>query len=136
MKKKLPLTKRTRDLFVLVHEMEVDYPGQDRRPEGITSTLIDEGEPGGFTAMARTVGMPPAIAVKLLLTGELPLTGSFIPTHPSIYVPVLREMRKHSPLGDAYPMLRPVDRRQIVADRAREHGEPVGQELVEIEALA
>jgi len=94
LKKKLPLTNRTRDLVVLAHEMEVDYPGQDRRPEGITSTLIDEGEPGGFTAMARTVGMPPAIAVKLLLTGELPLTGSFIPTHPSIYVPVLREMRK------------------------------------------
>ena len=29
------------------------------------------GEPGGFTAMARTVGWPTAIASKMILDGEL-----------------------------------------------------------------
>jgi saccharopine dehydrogenase (NAD+, L-glutamate forming) len=38
------------------------------------------------------VGLPAAIAAKLRLTGELPLTGCHIPTHPAIYVPILREL--------------------------------------------
>jgi hypothetical protein len=77
---------------VLVHELEVDYPGKRRAPERITSTLVSKGEAGGFTAMAKTVGLPTAAAVRLLLDGELPLTGCHIPTHPSIYEPVLREL--------------------------------------------
>ncbi len=44
--------------------------------------------------MARTVGLPTATAAKLLLEGELRLTGSQIPTHPSIYEPVLGEIAK------------------------------------------
>jgi len=51
-----------RDLVVLVHEFVAAYP--DHR-EHITSTLIDYGEPGGDTAMARTVGLPAAIGARL-----------------------------------------------------------------------
>ncbi|KAA3611777.1 MAG: saccharopine dehydrogenase [Planctomycetota bacterium] len=91
---KLPLGPEDRDMVVLVHELEVEYPGQNRRREKVTSTLVDRGEPGGFTAMAKTVGLPTAIAARLLLQGDLPLTGSHIPTHPSIYEPVLREIAK------------------------------------------
>ncbi len=90
--RKLPLEPGQRDLVVLVHELEVDYPGQDRPSETITSTMVERGEPDGFTAMARTVGLPTAVTVKLLLEGGIPLTGSQIPTHPSIYEPVLREI--------------------------------------------
>jgi saccharopine dehydrogenase-like NADP-dependent oxidoreductase len=91
-KNKLPLTPELRDMVVLVHELEVEYPRDDRPPERVRSTLVVEGEVGGFTAMSRTVGLPVAIAAKLLLRDELPLTGSFIPTHPSIFEPVLREI--------------------------------------------
>jgi alpha-aminoadipic semialdehyde synthase len=42
--------------------------------------------------MARTVGQPAAIAVRLLVRGELPLTGCRIPTHPAIYEPILAEL--------------------------------------------
>lgn len=89
---KLPLGPEQRDMVVLLHELQVDYPDQDRPAETITSTMVEYGEPGGFTAMARTVGLPTAVTVKLLLEGEIPLTGSQIPTHPSIYEPVLREL--------------------------------------------
>ena len=34
-------------------------------------------------------GLPAAIAAQLLLTGDLPMTGSYIPTHPAIYSPIL-----------------------------------------------
>ncbi len=94
MSRKLPLEPGQRDMVVLVHELEVDYPDQDRPSETITSTMVERGEPDGFTAMARTVGLPTAVAVKLLLEGGIPLTGSRIPTHPSIYQPVLRELAK------------------------------------------
>jgi len=92
LERKLPLADDKRDVVVLVHELEVAYPGGERAPERVTSTLVSEGEAGGFTAMSRTVGLPTAAAVRLLLDGELPLTGCHIPTHPSIYEPVLREL--------------------------------------------
>ncbi len=89
---KLPLTPEMRDMVVLVHELDVEYPGDERPAELIRSTLVVEGEAGGGTAMARSVGLPVLIAVKLLLGGELSLTGCLIPTHPAIYTPVLRRI--------------------------------------------
>jgi hypothetical protein len=57
--------------------------------------MIDYGTPGGFTAISRTVGLPIAVAAKLLLRGDLPLTGCQIPTHPAVYGPVLRELTQN-----------------------------------------
>jgi saccharopine dehydrogenase (NADP+, L-glutamate forming) len=94
LKQKLPLLPNMRDMVILMHELDVEYPGRSRRPERITSTLVAEGEAGGFTAMAKSVGLPCAIAAQLVLEGEISLTGSHIPTHPSIYGPVLREIAK------------------------------------------
>jgi saccharopine dehydrogenase-like NADP-dependent oxidoreductase len=90
--RKLPLGPEQQDMVVLVHEFVVEYPDQDRPSETITSTMVERGEPGGFTAMARTVGLPTAVTVKLLLEDAIPMRGSQIPTHPSIYEPVLREI--------------------------------------------
>jgi saccharopine dehydrogenase (NADP+, L-glutamate forming) len=90
--RKLMLSPDATDIVILQHRFTVRYPDEDDRRERITTTLVGHGEPGGPTAMARTVGMPAAIAAKLLLDGDLPLTGCHIPTHPAIYVPVLREL--------------------------------------------
>jgi saccharopine dehydrogenase-like NADP-dependent oxidoreductase len=92
---KLPLGPDGRDIVVIVHEMEIDYPDNGgREPQQITSTLVAESNAPGFTAMSKAVGLPAAIAVKLILRNELALTGSFIPTHPSIFEPVLRELNE------------------------------------------
>jgi saccharopine dehydrogenase-like NADP-dependent oxidoreductase len=90
LKKKLPLPPDQRDLVLLVHELEVEYP--HRPNERVTATMAAEGEPGGFTAMSRTVGLPVAVATRLRLRGDLDLTGSLIPTHPAIYQPILAEL--------------------------------------------
>ena len=90
LEQKLPLAAGQRDLVLLVHEIEVEYP--DRAGERITSTLAVEGDPDGFSAMSRTVGLPVAISAELKLRGDLALTGSLIPTHPAIYEPVLAEL--------------------------------------------
>jgi hypothetical protein len=44
--------------------------------------------------MAKTVGLPLAIAARLILNKEIDLTGLQIPTHPQIYVPVMEELKK------------------------------------------
>ena len=90
---KLALPEGGRDMVIIQHTMDVCYPSEGRRRERITSTFTSEGEAGGTTAMARSVGMPAAIAVKFILTEQIPLTGSHIPTHPAIYRPVLDELR-------------------------------------------
>ena len=93
---KLQLPADGRDLVIIHHELTAHYPtdGEDQetagsRREKIVATLVQYGEPGGITAMARAVGLPSAIAARLVLDGDIDLTGSHIPTEPAIYRPVL-----------------------------------------------
>ena len=44
--------------------------------------------------MARTVSLPAAIGVRMILHGELKLTGVHIPVVPEIYEPVLAELTR------------------------------------------
>lgn len=89
---KMPLSPKGRDMVILVHKMLIEYPQEQKRREKITSTFIQYGDRGGDTAMAKTVGLPAAIAVKLVLTDQIPLTGTHIPLHPAVYKPVLKEL--------------------------------------------
>ncbi len=83
---RLALPAGGRDMVILRHEIDLLSSAGER--ERVVSTMVAEGD-GGFTAMSRTVGLPTALAVRLLLEGELTLTGSLIPTHPAVYGPVL-----------------------------------------------
>jgi saccharopine dehydrogenase (NADP+, L-glutamate forming) len=92
LRQRLRLPEEGRDMVAIVHEIEARYPDDDGRRERIVSTFKHFGTPGGVTAMAKAVGLPAAIAAKLVLTGELPLMGSHIPTHERVYGPVMREL--------------------------------------------
>ncbi len=81
-----------RDMIVLHHEFLAEYPGGQRRQ--IWSSLIDFGIPNGDTAMARTVSLPAAIATRLLLEGEIRISGVVIPLLPELYGPILRELEQ------------------------------------------
>jgi len=91
-KRKIELPKDGRDMVEIVHELEAVYPKENNKRERTTSTFIHYGEPGGFTAIAQTVGLPAALAAELLLTDKLPITGCQIPTHPAVYPIVLDEL--------------------------------------------
>lgn len=86
---KLEYEPGERDMVILYHEFKAEYPD---RKEKITSTLIDFGIPNGDSSMARTVGLPAAVAVKMILDGEIDITGVHIPVIPEIYNPVLDEL--------------------------------------------
>ena len=90
--RRMPLPAGASDMVILRHELGVET-GAGRPAERITSTLLARGD-ATSTAMARTVGLPTAIAAELVLGGEITVTGSRIPTHPSIYRPVLRELAR------------------------------------------
>jgi saccharopine dehydrogenase-like NADP-dependent oxidoreductase len=80
-----------RDMLIMQHEFVAQYPD---RQEEITSTMIDFGIPGGDSSMARTVGLPAAIATRMILQGEITLTGVQVPVVPEIYEPVLAELKR------------------------------------------
>jgi saccharopine dehydrogenase (NADP+, L-glutamate forming) len=90
MKEKMTYAPGERDMLVMQHEFVAEYPD---RKEAITATMIDYGIPYGDTSMARTVGLPAAIAVRLILQGKFSgLTGVHVPVIPEIYEPVLAEL--------------------------------------------
>ena len=68
-----------------------------RTSEGLkklTSSLVCIGDDSTYTAMAKTVGLPLAMAVDLFLEGKIALTGLHIPIWPEIYEPILSELEK------------------------------------------
>lgn len=92
MEKTLRYKKGERDMIVLQHKLTVEY--KDKKSQEIISALVEFGIPGGDSAMARTVGLPLAIAAKKILNGKINSTGVQIPVIPEIYKPVLAELRE------------------------------------------
>jgi saccharopine dehydrogenase-like NADP-dependent oxidoreductase len=88
---KLIYLEGEKDLLIQHHEFTAEYP--DHKKEKVTATLINMGIPGGDTSMSRTVGLPVAIATKLIAEGKIDLTGVHIPVVPEIYEPVLAELK-------------------------------------------
>lgn len=89
---KMMLKDGDRDMIVMQHELLVRYPGD--REERIISRLLEFGTPAGDTAIAKTVALPAAIAVDMILSGELKLKGLLRPLVPEIYEPVLQRLEE------------------------------------------
>ena len=93
MQSKMPYEKGERDMIILQHNFVAEYHGGAKK-EQIVSTLVEYGTPEGHTAMARTVGLPAAIATKMILNNEIRESGVEIPIKPEIYNPILDELEK------------------------------------------
>jgi len=89
--KKMSLGSNDRDMVVLQHIFLAQYPGGKK--EVIKSSMLDFGSPATNTSIARTVALPAAIAVKLILEGRINVTGVCRPVVPGIYNPVLYELK-------------------------------------------
>ncbi len=88
---KLWLEPADKDMVVMLHEIDYELNG---KLHTIKSSLVVKGEDALYTAMAKTVGLPLGIATVLLLEGKLNERGLHIPTSPTIYEPVLEELKK------------------------------------------
>jgi saccharopine dehydrogenase-like NADP-dependent oxidoreductase len=88
---KMMLTGNERDMVVMQHIFLAAWP--DGKKEVIKSSMLDFGSPETNTAIARTVALPSAIAVKMMLEKKIKLTGVYRPVVPDIYNPVLDELK-------------------------------------------
>lgn len=88
----LCLQTTDKDMVVMLHEIEYVQNGAKKRRR---DTLVIKGDNGIHTAMAKTVGLPLAIAAKLLLNGIVTRRGVEIPICKEIYEPVLKELKIH-----------------------------------------
>jgi saccharopine dehydrogenase-like NADP-dependent oxidoreductase len=90
---KKTFTEEDKDLIVMQHLFEYQLNNENYK---LTSSLSLTGESQIKTAMAKTVGLPLAIAVKLFLEGKLIEKGLILPITPDIYTPILDELEhKH-----------------------------------------
>jgi len=63
------------------------YP--DDSQEVIKSRMLDFGTIATDTAVARTVALPAAIGVEMILENKITINGVYIPVIPEIYNPIL-----------------------------------------------
>jgi len=88
----MELGQNERDMVALQHTFLASYP--DGSKEVIRSRMLDFGTPATDTSIARTVALPAAIGVEMILKGEISVKGVFRPVVPEIYNPVLDELEK------------------------------------------
>src|SRR6056297_2022098 len=93
MMEQMELGEDERDMVVKQHTFLVSYPDNDK--EVIKSSMRVFGSPGTDTSVARTVAIPAAIAVRLILEGKIDLKGVYRPVIPEIYEPVMDELEKN-----------------------------------------
>jgi saccharopine dehydrogenase (NADP+, L-glutamate forming) len=92
LEEKFRLDPGDRDMIVMQHQVEYFLEGKRHR---MVSSLAVIGEDASHTAMAKTVGLPVAIAAKLILQGRIRLYGVHIPIHREIYEPVMKELEQN-----------------------------------------
>ena len=86
---KWKLSEQDKDMVVMMHEIEYMFQNSTH---SVKSSLVIKGKNANETAMATTVGLPLAMGVCAYLKGEISLNGLHIPTHPSIYKPILKAL--------------------------------------------
>ncbi len=84
---RMELDANERDMVAMQHVFLASYP--DGEKEVIKSSMLDFGTLRTDTAIARTVALPAAVGVEMILKGEIKAKGVHIPVIPDIYNPIL-----------------------------------------------
>jgi saccharopine dehydrogenase (NADP+, L-glutamate forming) len=91
LEQKLSLSPGDKDMIIMLHEIEYELNG---KPQQKNAHLVVKGIDQSHTAMAKTVGLPLAIAAENILNGKVTRRGVFIPVYPDIYHIVLPELER------------------------------------------
>jgi saccharopine dehydrogenase-like NADP-dependent oxidoreductase len=94
LEKKWTLAPDDKDMIVMWHRMLTREPGESQEREW-HSSLVVIGDVQPRTAMAKTVGLPVAIAAKMILNKTFTLPGVHMPMSPEIYNPMLDELEAY-----------------------------------------
>ena len=86
------LKKDDKDMIVMYHKFGFEKEGRKRQ---IESSMVVVGEDQTYTAMAKTVGLPVAMACLQILNGRVHTPGVQLPLKKEMYQDVLTELEKH-----------------------------------------
>jgi len=97
LEEKWKLKPDDKDMIVMQHQFEIRSEGPASKSEirKVKSEIVVKGEDATKTAMAKTVGLPLAIASKLILNGKIKSRGVLVPVTKEIYEPVLKELEDY-----------------------------------------
>ncbi len=86
------LKEQDRDMIVMYHKFGFIKDGKKRQVE---SNMVVVGDDQTYTAMAKTVGLPVAIATLGILNGKISTPGVQLPISKEVYDPILKELKKY-----------------------------------------
>jgi saccharopine dehydrogenase-like NADP-dependent oxidoreductase len=79
-------------MIVMYHKFGYELNGKKQQ---IDSKMVCIGEDQTYTAMAKTVGLPVAMATLLILNGKIKTPGVQIPIRKEVYLPILKELEEN-----------------------------------------
>jgi saccharopine dehydrogenase-like NADP-dependent oxidoreductase len=85
------LSPEDKDMIVMYHKFGYELNGEKKQ---IDSTMVCIGEDQTYTAMAKTVGLPVAMATLQILNGNIKTPGVQLPIYKEVYEPILKELEE------------------------------------------
>lgn len=86
------LSDEDKDMVVMYHKFGFELHGEKQQ---IDANMVVIGENRTHTAMAKTVGLPVAIATLLILNKKIVTPGVQIPIAKEVYEPILKELKDY-----------------------------------------
>ncbi|MFL9844565.1 saccharopine dehydrogenase family protein [Flavobacterium rhizosphaerae] len=89
---KWSLSPDDKDMIVMYHKIGYELDGIKKQ---VDATMVCTGEDQVHTAMAKTVGLPVAMATLHILNGEITTPGVHLPISREVYTPILKELKQN-----------------------------------------
>ena len=86
------LEPNDKDMIVMYHKFGYILNGKKQQ---IDSKMVCIGDDQTYTAMAKTVGLPVAMATLLILNGKITTPGVQLPIKKEVYQPILKELEEY-----------------------------------------
>ncbi|CAN1548084.1 LYS9 Saccharopine dehydrogenase and related proteins [Flavobacteriaceae bacterium] len=90
-----------KDMIVMYHKFGYVINGEEKQ---IDSKMVCIGDDQTYTAMAKTVGLPVAMATLLILNGKITTPGVQLPIRKEVYEPILKELEEYGVLFNEQDM--------------------------------
>ena len=85
------LQPQDKDMIVMYHKFGYELNGEQKQ---IDSKMVCIGDDQTYTAMAKTVGLPVAMATLQILNGKITTPGVQLPIKEEVYLPILKELEE------------------------------------------
>jgi saccharopine dehydrogenase-like NADP-dependent oxidoreductase len=89
---KWTLEPQDKDMIVMYHKFGYEINGVQKQ---IDSKMVCLGDDQTYTAMAKTVGLPVAMATLQILNGKIKTPGVQLPINKEVYLPILKELEEY-----------------------------------------